>query len=174
MVASESKSGTLEDFLADSKTLIGAQAPDVPQGVTVADWSAIQKFCSAIGDVNPLYNDAAGGVGTLFNTMIAPPTFILSARTPDSGAAYEQKKYGLRRLSIRASAEWNDVIRLGERLVTDLNVADVRHGNKLGDRDTVEVSSTATYHTVFGGVLAKASGTVAMVPYSLGEPLIDD
>ena len=174
MVASESKSGTFEDFLADSKALIGHQAPDVPQGVSVADWSSIQKFCSALGDVNPLYNDAAGGVGTLYNTMIAPPAFILSARTPDSGAAYEQKQYGLRRFSIRASAEWNDVIRLGERLVTDLIVTDVRNGNQWGSRETAEVDSTATYRTVFGGVLAKATGSVAMVPYSLGETLIDD
>lgn len=174
MVVSGSKPGTIQDFLADSKNLVGKDALDIPQGVTVADWSAIQKFCSAIGDVNPLYNDAAGGVGTLFNTMIAPPTFILSARTPDSGAAYEQKQYGLRRFSIRASAEWNDVIRLGERLVTDLKVTDVRHGKKLGNRDTAEVDSAATYNTVFGGTLARASGTVAMVPYSLGDPLIDD
>ena len=113
----------LKEFIEDSKALIGQNAtdvPTVPTGVNVADWSSIQKLCSALGDVNPLYNDAAGGVGTLYNTMIAPPSFIFAARTPESGAAYEQKQYGLRRFSTRACAEWNDVIRLGERLVTDL------------------------------------------------------
>ena len=174
MVASGSKSGTLEDFLADSKGFIGKEAPDVPQGVSGADWSSIQKFCSALGDVNPLYNDPSVGMGTLYNTLIAPPTFILSARTPDSGAAYEQKAYGLRRFSTRATAEWNDVIRLGERLVSDLKVADVRTGNKWGNRETSEVDSTATYRTVHGGVLATATGTVTMVPYQSGEPLILD
>ena len=140
----------------------------------MADWSSIQKFCSALGDVNPLYNDAAGGVGTLYDTMIAPPTFIFSARTPDSGAAYEQKQYGLRRFSTKACAEWNDVIRLGERLMTDLKVTDVRNGPNWGSRETVEVDSTATYSTVFGGVLAQATGTATIVPYSMGEPLIED
>ena len=164
----------LKEFIEDSKALIGQNATDVPTGVNVADWSSIQKLCSALGDVNPLYNDAAGGVGTLYNTMIAPPSFIFAARTPESGAAYEQKQYGLRRFSTRACAEWNDVIRLGERLVTDLKVTDVRDGPNWGSRETAEVDSTATYQTVFGGVLAQATGTVAMVPYSMGEPLIDD
>ena len=164
----------LKEFIDDSKALIGQDATDVPQGVKVADWSSIQKFCSALGDVNPLYNDAAGGVGTLYDTMIAPPTFIFSARTPDSGAAYEQKQYGLRRFSTKACAEWNDVIRLGERLMTDLKVTDVRNGPNWGSKETVEVDSTATYSTVFGGVLAQATGTATIVPYSMGEPLIED
>ena len=164
----------LKEFIDDSKALIGQDAKDVPVGVKAADWSSIQKFCSALGDVNPLYNDAAGGVGTLYDTMIAPPTFIFSARTPDSGAAYEQKQYGLRRFSTKACAEWNDVIRLGERLMTDLKVTDVRNGPNWGSRETVEVDSTATYQTVFGGVLAQATGTATMVPYSMGEPLIED
>ena len=164
----------LKEFIDDSKALIGQDAKDVPVGVKAADWSSIQKFCSALGDVNPLYNDAAGGVGTLYDTMIAPPTFIFSARTPDSGAAYEQKQYGLRRFSTKACAEWNDVIRLGERLMTDLKVTDVRNGPNWGSKETVEVDSTATYSTVFGGVLAQATGTATMVPYSMGEPLIED
>ena len=164
----------LKEFIDDSKALIGQDATDVPVGVNVADWSSIQKLCSALGDVNPLYNDAGGGVGTLYNTMIAPPSFIFAARTPESGAAYEQKPYGLRRFSTTACAEWNDVIRLGERLVTDLKVTDVRNGPNWGDRETAEVDSTATYQTVFGGVLAQASGTVTMVPYSTGESLIED
>ena len=164
----------LKEFIDDSKALIGQDAKDVPVGVKAADWSSIQKFCSALGDVNPLYNDAAGGVGTLYDTMIAPPTFIFSARTPDSGAAYEQKQYGLRRFSTKACAEWNDVIRLGERLMTDLKVTDVRNGPNWGSKETVEVDSTATYSTVFGGVLAQATGTATIVPYSMGEPLIED
>ena len=125
--------GNLDDFLADSRKLVGKDAADVPQGVRTADWSSIQKFCAALGDVNPLYNDAAGGVGSLYNTLIAPPTFIRSVRTPDSGAAYEQKDYGLRRFSTRASAEWNDVIRMGDRLTSDLKLTDVRNGGKWGE-----------------------------------------
>ena len=166
--------GNLSDFMEDSKKLIGGDATDVGQGVSVADWSAIQKFCASLGDVNPLYNDAAGGVGTLFNTLIAPPSFVLAARTPDSGAAYEQKEYGLRRFTVGVSAEWNDVIRLGERLASDLKVSDVRSGPKWGDRETAEVESVATYRTIHGGVIATATGTAAMVPYAAGEPLIQD
>ena len=166
--------GSLSDFIEDSKKLVGGEAPDVEQGVSVADWSAIQKFCAALGDVNPLYNDAAGGVGTLYNTLIAPPSFVLAARTPDSGAAYEQKEYGLRRFTVRVEAEWNDVIRMAERLASDLKVSDVRSGPMWGDRETAEVESVATYRTIHGGVIATATGTAAMVPYAAGEPLIQD
>ena len=119
-----------------------------------------------------IYNDTAGGVGTAYNTLIAPPAFILSVRTPDSGAAYERKAYGLRRFSIRASAEWNDVIRMAERMVSDIEVTAVREGSNWGDRPTAEVDSTATYRTLNGAVFAKATGTVALVPYQLGDPLI--
>ncbi len=166
--------GSLSDFIEDSKKLVGGEAPDVEQGVSVADWSAIQKFGAALGDVNPLYNNAAGGVGTLYNTLIAPPSFVLAARTPDSGAAYEQKEYGLRRFTVRVSAEWNDVIRMAERLASDLKVSDVRSGPTWGDRETAEVESVATYRTIHGGVIATATGTAAMVPYTPGEPLIQD
>ena len=164
----------LDDFLADSRKLVGKDAADVPQGVRTADWSSIQKFCAALGDVNPLYNDVSGSVGSLYNTMIAPATYILSVRTPDSGAAYEQKDYGLRRFSTRASAEWNDVIRLGDRLTSDLKLTDVRNGGKWGDRNTAEVESTATYRNILGGELATATGTVTLVPYAMGEPLLED
>ena len=162
----------LKEFVDDSKAIVGKDAPDVPQGLRVADWPSIQRFCAAIGDTNPLYNDAAGGVGTLYNVMIAPPAYILSIRTPDSGAAYEKKDYGVRKFSIKASAEWNDVIRMGERLVSELKVTAVRNGSKWGSLSTAEVDSTAMYQTLYGGTLATATGTVAMVPYQLGDPLI--
>ena len=164
----------LSEFVNDSQAMIGQSAPDVPQGVKSAVWSSIQNLCSAIGDINPLYNDAAKGVGTVYNTLIAPPSFIFSIRTPDSGAAYERKAYGLRRFSTKASAQWNDVIRLGQPLVSDLKVTAVRDGGKLSGRDAAEVDSTATYSSVYGGTLASASGTVSLVPYEPGEALIED
>ena len=164
----------LSEFVNDSQAMIGQSAPDVPQGVKSAIWSSIQNLCSAIGDINPLYNDAAKGVGTVYNTLIAPPSFIFSIRTPDSGAAYERKAYGLRRFSTKASAQWNDVIRLGQPLVSDLKVTAVRDGGKLSGRDAAEVDSTATYSSVYGGTLASASGTVSLAPYEPGEALIED
>ena len=164
----------LSEFVNDSQAMIGQSAPDVPQGVKSAVWSSIQNLCSALGDTNPLYNDAAKGVGTVYNTLIAPPSFIFSIRTPDSGAAYEQKAYGLRRFSTKASAQWNDVIRLGQPLVSDLKVTAVRDGGKLSGRDAAEVDSTATYSSVYGGTLASASGTVSLVPYEPGEAFIED
>jgi len=164
MVATEVDYENIKRFVEDSKKLIGTKATDVPQGVTDADWSSIQRYCAAMGDKNPLYNDAAGGVGTVYNTLIAPPAFILSVRTPDSGAAYEQKAYGLRRFSIRASAEWNDVIKMADRMVSDINITAVREGDSHSGRPTAEVDSEATYSTFNGAVFAKATGTVMLVP----------
>ncbi len=164
----------LKEFLADAKALVGKDAPDVGQGVRTATWTAIQRLTTAIGDTNRLYNDAAQSVGTIYNTMIAPPSFILAVRTPESGATWEQKEYGLRRFATHMSAEWNDIIRMSDRQVSDLKVSAVRAGKKWGTRETVEVDSTATYKTLGGQVYATATGTVTMVPHEVNGPLLSE
>jgi hypothetical protein len=63
---------------------------------------------------------------------------------------------------------------MGERLVSDLKVTEVRNGSKWGSLSTAEVDSTSTYLTHYGGVLGSATGTVTMVPYRLGDPLLLD
>ena len=64
------------------------------------------------------------------------------------------------------------MIRLADRLAGDLKITSVDNGGQLGGRDTAEVKSAATYRDVSGGVLATATGTVAMVPFEQGKPLI--
>lgn len=174
MVGPQSKTGSLKEFIGDTKKLVGKDAPDVTSGVNEADWSSIQRYGAALGDTNKLYNSITAGVGSVFNTVIAPPGFIFSIRTPDSGGTWEQRAYGLRRFSTRASIEWNDVIRMADRVGSDIKVAAVRDGKRWGDRPTAEVDSTVTYKTIHGGVVATATGTTTLVPYQLGEPLIED
>jgi acyl dehydratase len=164
----------LKQFVADSKALVGKEATDILQGIRVVDYTAIRRMASALGYVNPLWNNVAQDVGTIYNTMIAPPALVLSIRTPDSGANWEKKEYGLRRFTTKASIEWNDVLRLGERVTSSLKVTAVREGKKWGARDTAEVDSEATYSVLNGPVVGKATGTTVMVPYNIGEPLIDD
>ena len=38
------ENGQLKEFLADSKKLIGKEAPDVANGISVVDWTSIQKL----------------------------------------------------------------------------------------------------------------------------------
>ena len=168
------ENGQLKEFLADSKKLIGKEAPDVANGISVVDWTSIQKFCAALGDVNPLYNDMAAGLGNVYNTLIGPPGIVLSARTPNSGAAYEQKDYGLRKFTVGVSAQWEDVIRLGERISNSLKVTGVSEGEKWGSRDTGIIESTAKYTTIHGGAIAEVKGTSAIVPFNIGEEWIED
>ena len=167
--------GNVDQFLSDSGQLVGQEATDVPQGVDLADWLKIRRFCAALGDINPLYKDPAWGASSKYNSMIAPPTYVAAIRTPTSGAAYEQKDYGLVKLLTAVTFEWVDIVRLGDRLTSELGIVEVREGQPFDDgRRVAEVVSQATYRNSYGGPIGTGLGTVAMIPYHRGEELLVD
>lgn len=164
----------LGEFIEDSKHLVGQPAQDVPQGSDVADFPAIGRFCGALSDANPLYRDPGYGVVSPYNSLIAPPTFVLSVRTPTSSAAFDQKQYGLIRLAKSVAIEWVDVIRVGDRLTSDISITGVREAGPLQGRRTAEVDSQATYSNSYGGVIGSSRGTMRTVPFQSGDPLLSD
>ena len=164
----------LDEFLRDSRRLVRREATDVPQGAEVADWLTIRRFCAALGDPNPLYKDPASGVATKYNSMIAPPTFVAAIRTPTSGAAYDDKDYGASKLLSRATMEWTDVIRVGDRLASELRVTGVSQGHPRNGRRTAEVVSQATYWNSYGGLIGTSTGTTAVISFRRGEEMLLD
>ena len=122
----------LDGFLADSRALVGKPAPDDVPGVDIADWISIRRFAAALGDRNLLWKDASGGAATRYYTMIAPPAFVLSVRTPTSAGAYESRDYGLQKFLTHATIEWQNVIRLGERIKSSITVSGASKGHGRG------------------------------------------
>ena len=164
----------IAEFLRDSQGFVGQEATDVPQGAEVADWLTIRRFCAALGDPNLLYKDPSSGVSTKYNSMIAPPTFIAAIRTPTAGAAYVQKNYGVTKITRQASMEWVDIIRVGDRLISGLEVTGVGPGHPRNGRGTAHVESRATYRNSYGGLIGTATGTSAMIPFRQGDEMISD
>ncbi len=164
----------IEQFLKDSQACVGKRAEDVPQGADLADWLTIRRFCAALGDPNPLYKDPASGVGTKYHSMIAPPTFVAAIRTPTAAAAYQTKDYGVTRITRRASMELVDVIRVGDRLKSGLQVTGVSVGKAMNGKATADVDCRAVYHNSYGGLIGTSTGTTALVPFQTGEGMICD
>ena len=164
----------IEQFLEDSQAFVGQEAADVPQGTDLADWLSIRRLCAALGDPNPLYKDPAAGVGTKYHSMIAPPTFVAAIRTPTAAAAYQTKDYGVTRITRRASMEWVDVIRVGDRLTSSLEVTGASSAQPMSGRPTANVDCRAVYRNSYGGLIGSASGTTALVPFRTGEAMICD
>lgn len=162
----------LEIFIQDSLPYIGKPASDVALGAEVADWLTIRRFCASIGDMNPLYKDLTSSASSVYHTLIAPPTFIAAIRTPTSGAAYDQKDYQLAKIQTRSIMEWVDVIRLGDRLTSNLVVTDVRGGSPINGKPCAEVESLATYTNSYEGPIGTASGVSNFIPITPGSDLI--
>ena len=164
----------IEQFLNDSQAFVGQQAEDVPQGANLADWLTIRRFCAALGDPNPLYKDPASGVGTKYHSMIAPPTFVAAIRTPTAAAAYQTKDYGVTRITRHASIDLVDVIRVGDRLTSTLEVTGVSSGQPMNGKATANVECRVVYRNSYGGLIGYSSGTTALVPFRTGEEMICD
>ena len=73
----------LDEFLEDSRQIVGQPAQDVPEGTNVADVPSLRGFCGALNDKNPLYADPNYGAISKYTGTVAPPTFVISVLTPD-------------------------------------------------------------------------------------------
>ncbi|MGH3696127.1 MAG: FAS1-like dehydratase domain-containing protein [Pseudonocardiaceae bacterium] len=128
-----------------SRRVVGCLAPDVEPGVDVASWINVSRFVEATGDENPLYTDVQYGAGSLHHTMLAPPTFVLAVRMPDSVGGLDLTRYQLVDAVKSLRFSWDDTIRLADTLGGRVHVADIsqrfdEHGRRRG-----YVSSTADY-----------------------------
>ena len=163
----------LKGFVEDAKKLIGREADDVTPGTDLADWLTIRRFCAALGDPNLLYKDPSGGVATKYNSMIAPPTFVVAIRTPNSGGPYAKKQYGVSPFLTRASFDWTDIIRVGDRLNSTISVSDVAESSKVWGHDAAVVESAVEYRNSYGGLISTAKGFNSMVAYERGNDMLE-
>jgi hypothetical protein len=163
----------LKGFVEDAKKLIGQEVDDVAPGTDLADWLTIRRFCAALGDPNLLYKDPSSGVATKYNSMIAPPTFVVAVRTPNSAGPYVNKQYGVSPFLTRASFEWTDIIRVGDRLDSSIKVSGAGNAGSTWGHDSAHVESSVVYRNSYGGLVGCATGVNTMVAYERGKDMIE-
>ncbi|MBJ6766051.1 AMP-binding protein [Myxococcaceae bacterium JPH2] len=161
---------TLAPLLTQSRRLLGTRATDVPSGVYVADWLNISRFVEATGDDNPLYLDLRHGAQSWWRTMLAPPAFVLGIQAPESSGALHAHAHDAVEVLNHVDLWWDDHIKLGDRVGADLRIVGVDSGPDWRGRETVEVTSRASYRSE-GRTVAHATGVVRVHPLRLGSEL---
>lgn len=160
----------LADVLLRTRRLLGAAAHDVSAGVTVADMLRIGRVVDATGDENPLFLDPNHGARSWWRTLIAPPSFVLAVRGPESRGALPAGAVDVVDLLTRIELWWQDHVRLGDRVGATLQILGAGPGPRWRDRDTIEIVSRAAYRTE-GREVASAMGTVRLHPLRFGREL---
>src|SRR2546421_8931323 len=100
----------IEQALRSAGRLAGCRAPDSEPGVDVASWINVSRFVEATGDENPLYTDVQYGAGSPWHTMLAPPTFVLAVRAPESVAGLDPPRHGLTDVVRSLWFDWDDLL----------------------------------------------------------------
>jgi acyl dehydratase len=160
------------DFLQDSTAMVGQEAVEVPAANDAIDYYAIDNFCRATGDDNPLFMDPKYATNTKYGCLIAPPTFLVAIRHPSTEGAYAQADYGLAKFFTGVEFEWFDVVRCGDKAQTSLQLVEIGEKKGWNNRQTAILTSQATYWNRYGGLLGKATGTMTFIPLKRGKELI--
>jgi acyl dehydratase len=167
----------LDRFLDDSRKLVGMEAADVPFGFPIVDRPSIRRFATALGDRNDLYYDPVYCIRTRYQTLTAPPPYLVGVRTPSATGAFNTANYGLAAMQSGLELEWLDVIRLGQRLHSELTLVDVREGQRTVQttrKRTGELRCTAAYCGSYEGLIGKAKGVMTFISYTSGHEFLLD
>lgn len=167
---SSGQAAGIEAFIREARRAVGQRGDDVPAGIGVADWLSIERIMNGTGDENPLFRDPNYGASSAHYTMLAPPSFIFAVRTPTSVATLYQRDYGRPLPMLTAvDVEWDDHIRLGDHLSSDLRITRAQQGSAWHGRPTAAITSEATYTK--GGMnrpFARAVGVTTIYPIARG------
>lgn len=108
-------SGRVADAeLARVRALIGRELPSPPPYVTEATRDAIRHWAEGIGDVNPLWTNAAYAARTRFGGLVAPPTMTYAFDKYAIG--YRGGLPGVHSMFGGSDWEWRRPIGLGDRI----------------------------------------------------------
>ena len=159
----------IERLIHASSRVIGCVAPDIEPGLDVASWINVNRFVEASGDENPLYTDVQYGAGSVHHTMLAPPTFVLAVRMPDSVGVLDFMRHRLTGAMTSLRLNWDDTIRLGDTLAGRVCVADATRRFAETGQARACVISTAEYQRNGVG-FARGRAEVELAPLDEGPP----
>ncbi len=170
----------VDEFIADSKKLIGAEVEEWGQpGNLVANPAAFVGYCNVTGEVNPLYRDPDYAYRTRYHCVTAPPAFLAAIRNPISQGAYSKKDYVLANFLSSVEFEWYDPIRVTDRFLTELKTTDVfsKEAKVFGKPETKQVAyveAKGAYRNVYGGLIGKTRSLMSMIPFNRGTEMFVD
>jgi hypothetical protein len=85
--------------------------------------------------------------------------------------------YGLAAMQSSIELEWFDVIRLGQRLRSELMLTEVREAHRAWSKRrkrTAELDCEASYRGFYEGLIGAAKGTMTFIPYESGKEFFLD
>ena len=163
--------------MEESRRLIGKDDAEVVPANVDIDLYAISNFARAIGERNPIYTDTTYALTaydaqvTRYGCLLAPPTIIAAARHPASQGAFSSKDYGLANFFANAEAEWNGVIRIGDKVLSELSLVDVREVAGWKGRRAAMLDSEAIYRNGYGAMVAKSRTSMSFTPFERGKEM---
>ncbi|CAM5514806.1 Acyl dehydratase OS=Streptomyces fumanus OX=67302 GN=GCM10018772_38500 PE=4 SV=1 [Streptomyces fumanus] len=159
----------VDELIATGRPRVGCVAPDIDPGLDVASWINVSRFVEATGDENPLFTNVQYGAGSAHHTMLAPPTFVLAVRMPDSHGGLALEGHRLVETGWSLSLTWNDTIRLADPLTGRAEVADLTRGHDGSGRALARVT-TAVQYWRHGVPLAHGTCRVELAPVGPHPP----
>jgi acyl dehydratase len=129
-----------------NRAMIGKTFPPVTATI---DAESIQAFARALGDLNPLYVDAAAAQASPFGAIVAPPTYPIAFMAQSmAGAAGSFEELGLNFMTLvhgEQEFEYQRPVAAGEELTLTARIADVSERQaRSGTLDILVLETEAT------------------------------
>lgn len=159
----------IDRLITANRPRVGCLAPDIEPGLDVASWINVSRFVEATGDENPLFTDVQYGAGSAHHTMLAPPSFVLAIRMPDSHGGLALDGHRLVEAGWSLTLTWNDTIRLADLLTGSAEVTELSRGHD-GSGCALARVTTAVRYRRHGAALAEGICRVDLVPVVPGPP----
>ena len=146
-----------EEMLAKVRSRIGEEAPLDSTFNTEAQRDNIRHWADGIGDLNPLWNDAAYAEKSSHGTLLAPPSFLYSCNQGPihrgRGSGGFRGFPGLHRFWAREEWEFFRTIRVGDQIKGTTKLADIiEHKSSLGGRSWEDITEQ-TFRTGDGELI---------------------
>ena len=157
---------TVDNFIDESRKLIGLPVHGVMDAPTyeAAGRHVIRGYATALGDVNPLYQDVVYAVdSTRYGTVIAPPTILILFKYPLYEGALYDGPYPLVGLEAGFDWEWNDVVKMNDRFTSELVLTDVYERPSDKGRTVYLVSECKYRNALSKELVATCRGTYAAI-----------
>lgn len=158
--------GLADDALAEARSLIGVTLRRHDHAWnTEASPDAVRHFCWAIGDDNPLFCDADYGLGTRWQSGLAPGCFLF---TIDS-TVVAPKLRGIQWIYGGVDWHWYRPIRHRDRFTTKVQLVDAVEKTGSKARRFIVQTGESLYYNQHGELVCRAHGSTARIPRARAE-----
>jgi len=159
---------TVDNFIKESQKMIGQPV----SGMTAISafesakhlwWDFLTAYARAVGDDNPLHNDINYALETKYGTLVALPTFLVAFKYPMCEGSLFDGPYPLVGLEAGYDWEWNDVVKMNDKLTAEHVLKDVYETTSEKGRTVNLVSECRYLNKLSKELVATCRGTYAAI-----------